>query len=218
MKRAASLALLLALAATAQDAPPRGNMVGSYGPWLADKVLGSDPGRLSFRAGKWTSVYEWRRIARQRVLDRIAPVDLGGLPEVRVESRHTIDGLDIELLSWQLPAGPRTEAVFLKPAGADGPLPAILALHDHGGNKFLGWRKIVRTNDHWEIQKRHQSNYVSDRLKKLIRTFRTKNVLVYNRLCGPTVAFPFTSPNETAKSFACCCVEESSLSEPYCGR
>ncbi len=135
-------------------------MVGSYGPWLADQVLGKGPARLSFRTGKWDSVEGWRRAARQRVLECIAPVDLGGPPEVTVTSRQTFDGLDIEFLSWQLPAGPPTEAVYLKPSGAKGPLPGILALHDHGGNKFLGWRKIVRTgDDFWEIQNEHQSHY-----------------------------------------------------------
>lgn len=141
----------------------RPNMVGSYGPWLADTVLGTEPGRLSFRTGIWSSVDEWRRTARRRVLDCMAPVNLGGSPKVTAGSRTTYDGLDIEFLSWQLPAGPRTEAVFLKPSGAKGPLPGILALHDHGGNKFLGWRKIVRTGeDFWEIQKTHQSHYYGD--------------------------------------------------------
>src|SRR5205814_3562762 len=57
-----------------------------------------------------------------------------------------------------LPAGPRTEAVFLKPAGAKGPLPAILGLHDHGGNKYLGWRKIVRVDDApWPVIVKHQA-------------------------------------------------------------
>jgi dienelactone hydrolase len=138
----------------------RTNMVGAYGPWLADDVLGPGPGRLSFRTGEWGSVDEWRRVARERVLELVAPVDLGGPPEVRVVSRHRHDGLDFEVLSWRLPAGPPTEAVFIKPAGTTGPLPAILGLHDHGGNKFLGWRKIVRIDaDHWEIQKRHQDEY-----------------------------------------------------------
>src|SRR5688500_13736077 len=67
--------------------------------------------------------------------------------EKRVDSTHQFDGLHIERLSWQLAGGPRTEALFLKPAGAVGPLPGILALHDHGGNKFLGWRKIARIDD-----------------------------------------------------------------------
>ena len=41
----------------------------------------------------------------------VAPVDLGGLPEVKVESTSTYDGLEIQRLSWQLPCGPRTEMV-----------------------------------------------------------------------------------------------------------
>jgi dienelactone hydrolase len=140
--------------------PPRPNMVGIYGPWLADEVLGREPGQLSFRTGQWGSVDEWRATARPRVLERLAPVDLGGVPEVTVHSRHTFDGLDFERLSWPLPAGPRTEAVFIKPSGAAGPLPGILGLHDHAANKFLGWRKIVRTGtDDWKIQETHQAEY-----------------------------------------------------------
>ncbi len=139
---------------------PRVNQVGAYGPWLADQVLGEGPARLSFRTGKWKSVEEWREAARKRALECIAPVDLGGRPVVTVTGRTTYDGLEIEFLEWQLPAGPKTEAVLLKPAGAKGPLPGILALHDHGGNKFMGWRKIVRTDDKpWAIQEKHQAHY-----------------------------------------------------------
>jgi hypothetical protein len=102
----------------------------------------------------------WRKAARQRVLETMAPVNLGGKPEVKVESETTYDGLHIEHLSWQLPGGPRTEAVFLKPAGAQGRLPAVLGLHDHGGNKFMGWRKIARTDDKpWPIQATHHEKY-----------------------------------------------------------
>jgi dienelactone hydrolase len=103
---------------------------------------------------------QWRRTARKRVLECIAPVELGGPPAVTVTGRTTYDGVDIEFLTWQLPAGPKTEAVFLRPSGVQGPLPGILALHDHGGNKFLGWRKIVRTDSTpWAIQKNHQADY-----------------------------------------------------------
>jgi dienelactone hydrolase len=144
----------------AQQTEARINQVGSYGPWLADRVLGDGPARLSFRTGKWKSVDEWRAAARKRVLECMAPVDLGGKPSVTVTRRTTYDGLDIEFLSWQLPAGPATEAVLLKPSGATGRLPGILALHDHGGNKYMGWRKIVRTDDApWEVQLSHQKNY-----------------------------------------------------------
>jgi dienelactone hydrolase len=65
--------------------------------------------------------------------------------DVQVHGTSTHDGLDIEELSWQLPYGPRTRAVFLKPHGAQGRLPGMLAFHDHGGNKYFGRRKIIRT-------------------------------------------------------------------------
>jgi dienelactone hydrolase len=138
----------------------RENMTGAYGPWLADRVLGKGPARLSFRTGNWKNLDAWRSTARKRVWEYMAPVDLGGVPQVRVESRHEYDGLQIERLSWQLPGGPRTEAVFLKPAKAIGKLPGILALHDHGGNKFLGWRKVARIDDKsWPVLAKHYERY-----------------------------------------------------------
>jgi dienelactone hydrolase len=150
-------ALWLCGAASGQT---RENQVGVYGPWLADEVLGNAPARMSFRTGKWKNVDEWRQAARKRALECIAPVNLGGKPVVTVTGRTSYDGLDIEFLTWQLPMGPKTEAVLLKPAGAKGPLPGILALHDHGGNKYLGWRKITRTDSTpWAIQEKHQANY-----------------------------------------------------------
>jgi dienelactone hydrolase len=138
----------------------RENMTGAYGPWLADRVLGKGPARLSFRTGNWKSLDAWRSAARKRVWEYMAPVELGGVPQVRVDSRQEYDGLQIERLSWQLPGGPRTEAVFLKPAKAIGRLPGILALHDHGGNKFLGWRKVARIDDKsWPVLAKHYERY-----------------------------------------------------------
>jgi dienelactone hydrolase len=152
--------LMLSLMAFGQAAAPQTNQLGPYGPWLANDILGDGPARFSFRTGQWKDVETWRRAARKRVLECIAPVNLGGRPEVTVTGRTSYDGVDIEFLTWQLPMGPKTEAVFLKPAGVRGPLPAILALHDHGGNKFVGWRKIVRTDSTpWPIQEKHQAMY-----------------------------------------------------------
>lgn len=133
------------------------NMVGAYGEWLAGTVLGDGPAELSFRTGRWASLDDWRPLARAKVAECIAPVDLGGKPEITVQSSHGFEGLEVEHLSWQLPCGPPTEAVFMKPQGAKGLLPGILGLHDHGGNKFLGWRKICLTGDEpWEVQRLHQ--------------------------------------------------------------
>lgn len=123
-------------------------MIGAYGPWAASLVADS-PATYSFRHEQWTDVESWRPLARQRLLERLAQPETGGAPEVTVHRQFIYDGLQVEELSWQLPYGPPTEATFLKPAGATGKLPAILALHCHGGHKYFGRQKITRTADKW---------------------------------------------------------------------
>jgi len=62
---------------------------------------------------------------------------------VRVEQHWERDGLAGEEVSWSVGYGPRTQAWILRPAGANGPLPGVVALHDHGGFKYLGKEKIA---------------------------------------------------------------------------
>src|SRR5688500_1399540 len=95
MRKVVLIGTLLLQAASGQQSEVKPNQVGAYGPWLAEKVLGDATGRLSFRTGKWSNVDEWRKVARQRVLECIAPVDMGGVPAVTVTERTTYDGLDI---------------------------------------------------------------------------------------------------------------------------
>ena len=78
--------------------------------------------------------------------------------------QYTYDGLHVEELSWQLPYGPATEAVFLTPEGAQGRLPGVVGLHCHGGQKYFGKRKITRTGDDMHpVMKGHQEHYYGDR-------------------------------------------------------
>ncbi len=63
--------------------------------------------------------------------------------DVRVENRWSKDGVTGELITWSVGYGPRTEAWVLKPEGVNKPLPAVLALHDHGGYKYHGKEKIA---------------------------------------------------------------------------
>lgn len=62
---------------------------------------------------------------------------------IRIEQTWERDGLAGEVLSWDTGYGPRTQAWLIKPAGVTRPLPAILALHDHGGFKYFGKEKIA---------------------------------------------------------------------------
>lgn len=119
------------------------NMLGPYGAW-ATGLVGDEPGRLSFRRDEFKKVAAWRRKAIARTAELIAEPDLGAKPKVKMEKCYEYDGLQVEELSWQLPMGRRTKAVFFKPIAAKGKLPAVLALHDHGGRKYFGVRKIAK--------------------------------------------------------------------------
>ncbi|HXJ39039.1 MAG TPA: hypothetical protein VNH18_07160 [Bryobacteraceae bacterium] len=134
------------------------NMIGAYGDWAAGLV--QDPPKLSFRRPDQTSVTAWQRQARARYIASMLQPDTGGTPRVTVQHTLDYDGLTFEHLTWQLPYGPPTEALFVKPAGATGKLPGVLALHDHGGNKYFGTRKITRMSaDPHPLMIEHQNRY-----------------------------------------------------------
>ncbi len=67
--------------------------------------------------------------------------------EIQVDRRWQADGITGEVLYWSVGYGPRTEAYLMKPADATGKLPAVLALHDHGGFKWFGKDKIANGPD-----------------------------------------------------------------------
>lgn len=134
------------------------NMIGAYGEWASQAL--QDPPRLSFRQAAFTNVDAWRPVARARYRETLLPPGGAATPVPIVQHRLEFDGLAIEHLQWQLPYGPPTEALVLKPAKATGKLPGIVGLHDHGGNKYFGLRKITRmSKDPHPLMVRHQERY-----------------------------------------------------------
>lgn len=119
------------------------NILGAYGPWVA-QFQSETSGCLAAELSAQKDFAAWRRKAQNRVWAFLAAPELPKV-KVKVVTRGQYEGVCWESLSWQLPWGPRTEAVFLKPASAKPGkrLKAILALHDHGGKKYFGWRKIA---------------------------------------------------------------------------
>jgi dienelactone hydrolase len=75
----------------------------------------------------------------------------------------------------------------MKPAGTVDPLPGVLALHDHGGVKYFGKRKIIRTSDEVHpLMQEHQRDYYGDRAWANELAGRGYGVLVHD-------VFPFES-------------------------
>jgi dienelactone hydrolase len=143
------------------QAKPEQTVIGHYGEWAHSLTAGKLPS-ISFRRKENTNLGQWKIIARNQIRSRLAIPDIGGIPKVEVQKQYSYDGLHIEELTWQLPYGRPTEALLLKPVEAKGPLPAVLAFHDHGGNKYYGSRKIVRTSDKLPVGiDEHQQTYYS---------------------------------------------------------
>lgn len=134
------------------------NLIGAYGEWAAG--LATDPPRLSFRRAEFRDVRTWQARARTRLFDALLMPDTGGVPKASTQHIYNFDGVAIEQLSWQLPYGPPTEALFLRPRGVTGKLPAVIAMHDHGGQKYFGTRKITRVADKLHpTMEAHQEKY-----------------------------------------------------------
>ncbi|MDI1322733.1 MAG: hypothetical protein PSV36_08275 [Algoriphagus sp.] len=122
------------------------NLIGSYGPWAKSLNLEQLP-ILSYRNQGFSDLPSWKKTATDRVKERMGVVDLGAVPKVTIHQTLLYDGLICEEISYQLPYGNPTKAVILKPQNATGKLPAVLGLHCHGGNKFLGLEKITKNKD-----------------------------------------------------------------------
>ena len=134
------------------------SIIGAYGPWA--NGLSPQPRALSFLDKKWTNAEAWKKEALTKTIELVAPPAQEKTPKAKVDKSYDFDGLKVEELSWQLPYGGTTKALLLKPANTSGKLPAILGLHDHGGNKYFGKRKITRTGDQVHpMISNHQKDY-----------------------------------------------------------
>jgi dienelactone hydrolase len=135
------------------------SVIGLYGRWAASLNGGRLPS-FSFRNERFGDVAAWREAARKCAMERMAIPAIGSTPKITIKNERVYDGIRIEELSWQLPYGRPTEALVLRPLNAAGKLPAVLAFHDHGGNKYFGKAKITRASDQQHpLIKAHQNEY-----------------------------------------------------------
>lgn len=117
------------------------SLMGTYGSWIGERISTHEK-EYSFLHDRWRDATAWRVEARKLFAAHVLSPDFGR-PSVEITGRRIIDGLVVEDLAWALPHGPVTRAWFLKPETVSGRLPGILALHDHGANKYFGKSKIA---------------------------------------------------------------------------
>ncbi|WP_286179440.1 acetylesterase [Arthrobacter sp. ISL-95] len=101
----------------------------------------------------WPAYVARHRLTADPTVDSVEARQLAdtlGVPAVTPDLQYSVlaetehDGVITSRLEWKLGFGPATSAWFVRPAGASGPLPGLLALHCHGGIKAYGAERLVR--------------------------------------------------------------------------
>jgi len=135
--------------------------VGSYlGVLRAELKENGYP--LSFLNNK-KSLEQWRKAARTKVFELLSFEPKKVPLRAKVHGKVVEDGLVIEKISYALSYGPRVQGFFIYPKGKKGKLPAIVALHDHGGFKYLGKEKIVKLKNEIPLLAENKKIYYSGR-------------------------------------------------------
>lgn len=126
----------------AQGGPDLGNLFGTV-EWVARQNAPS----LSFLDPRWRSLEAWKRAARAE-LRRALAFDPNPLPvrgeRVGMDQR---DGFTVETLRIHASPAYAIPARLLVPSRRSGRLPAVVALHSHGGEYQWGSRKLVSAPD-----------------------------------------------------------------------
>jgi len=116
---------------------------------------------------------------------------------VRVEKQWEKDGLSGEEISWSVGYGPRTHAWLLKSAAATGPLPGVVALHDHGGFKFFGKEKIAEgPEDAPAVMRAFRTTYYGGRAWANALAREGFAVLIHDTFLWGTRRFPLETMSE----------------------
>ena len=139
------LLLVLPLMLPAQQ-PREESFLGSLAPVI--RSIQEERGfPMAYENRKGISVDEWRRRGRAEVQRCLSfspkPVPL----DVKVHSVVERDGYEVRKISFAGSGHYRVPAYLLVPKKSGQKLPAVLALHDHGGWFFHGKEKLVKLED-----------------------------------------------------------------------
>jgi dienelactone hydrolase len=141
---------------------PTGADLGSLASFIQSQaVKGEFP--LSFRRGEFNDLAAWKPRARGKLLELLhyTPPPCDPRPEV-VERVDRGDYVRERVLFNTTP-DLRVPAFVLVPKTARRPLPAIVALHDHGGFYFWGKEKLVDLDDEHPVLAEFKHRYYGGR-------------------------------------------------------
>jgi dienelactone hydrolase len=149
-------------AAQAPAAQGRASDVGSLWPFIERQALAS-PFPLSFLQDRFTSLEEWRAVAKGKVLELLHYAPEPCDPAAEVVERVDCGDYVRERVWFNTAPDVRVPAFVLVPKGLAGKAPAIVALHDHGGFYLWGKEKIVAIDGEHPVLTDYRARYYGGR-------------------------------------------------------
>lgn len=123
-----------------------------------DHIAEANAPQLSFLNSRWKDLDEWKQRARPVFLQHLF---YDPKPSIKAETQGTEERDDLVIERVVIHCGTHDiPARVLKPAGARGRLPGVLALHDHSGRYVWGIEKLVSSpQDHPALVKFRENAY-----------------------------------------------------------
>jgi dienelactone hydrolase len=140
---------------------PTNSDIGSLFPFVDSQARKRDfP--LSYLNGDFKDLAEWRNRARGKLLELLHYDPPPCAPNAEVVERTERDGLVQEKVYFNTTPDIRVPAYVLMPAAAKRPLPAIVALHDHGGFYLWGKEKLVAIKPEHAVLTEFRKRYYAE--------------------------------------------------------
>lgn len=144
-------------------------------PLFLDSIKSELTYPLAWGNSDITDFDTWRSTAREKVVElMLAPPPRAAEYDMKVVGEEKRDGYTAYKIEFNLTRYSRVPAYLLIPDG-DGPRPAVVALHDHGGHYTIGKEKMVRPfdvdqavlddSDKW-VANLYEGQYMGDFLAK----------------------------------------------------
>jgi dienelactone hydrolase len=137
---------------------PARSDVGSLFPFIESQAVKADfP--LSFLNPRFKSLKRWKQTAREKFLELLHYSPPRCNPSAEVVEKVDRGDYIREKIYFNTTPSIRVPAYLLVPKGASKKLPAIIALHDHGGFYLWGKEKLVETDDDAPAMKNWRTTY-----------------------------------------------------------
>ena len=140
--RAAAAAAPAASPAAAPAAPDLVNLHPILQGIADERPLG-----LSFLDGKWRDLEAWKQSARPFFREQLRYAPKAGPVRADFLRREQREGFTLEVIEIHATPTYKIPARVLVPAKRGGRLPAVVAVHDHGGRYLWGQEKLISYPD-----------------------------------------------------------------------